>query len=123
MAFSDSAQLAQDPIFQGRVGAALYVYCQVAATEAWTIPFHRERALFVSQVFQTTLNAQGINPWTFIFTNSVSTDATVVSDATVNGTVPLTSANRAAQALLVTDTHISNAVASQFNSYIREPDI
>jgi len=124
MAFSDAAILAGDSIFQGRVGAALLTYAQVVATEnPTTVPFHRERANFGVQIFTAALNAQGVNPWTLIFSNSVATDTTVIADATVSGTVPLTTANRAAQALLVTDTHISNAVASQFNSYIREPDI
>jgi hypothetical protein len=124
MAFNDAAILAQDLTFQGRVGAALLTYAQVVATEnPATVPFHRERANFAVQIFTTNLNAQGINPWTLIFTNSVATDTTVIADATVSGTVPLTAANRAAQGLLVTDTHISNAVAAQFNSYVREPDI
>ena len=123
MAFSDASVLAGDSTFQGRVGAALFTYCQVVATEGWSIAYHRERANFVNQIFTTPLNAQGINPWVFQFTNTVATDATVLSDATIGGTVPLTIANRAAQALLVTDTHISNAVAAQFNSYVREPDI
>jgi hypothetical protein len=121
MAFSDASVLAGDPTFQGRVGSALFTYCQVVATEAWTVPFHRERSLFVQQIFTTNLNAQGINPWTFQFTNTVATDSTVLSDATQGSTVSLTTSNRATQQALVTDTHISNAVASQFNSYIREP--
>ncbi len=124
MAFNDAAILAGDPAFQGRVGAALFTFCQVVATEnPATVPFHRERANYVVQVFTASLNAQGVNPWVPIFSNTVATDTTVIADATVAGTVPLTLANRAAQALLVTDTHISNAVASQFNSYIREPDV
>ena|SRR5260370_32498214 len=124
MSFSDASVLAGDPNFQGRVGASLMTYCQVVATEnPATVPFHRERANFVVQVFTASLNSQGVNPWVPIFTNTVSTDTTVISDATVAGTVPLTLANRAAQALLITDAHISNAVSAQFNSYVREPDI
>jgi hypothetical protein len=124
MSFSDASVLAQDPTFQGRVGAALLTYAQVVATEnPATVPFHRERANFAVQIFTATLNSQGVNPWTLIFANSVATDTTIITDATVSNTVPLTAANRAAQGLLVTDTHISNAVASQFNSYVREPDI
>lgn len=121
MAFADSAILSANSTFQGRVGSALFTYCQVVGSEAWTVPFHRERAGFASQVFTQTLNAQGTNPWQFIFANSVATDATVVSDATQAGTVTLTTGNVATQQALVTDTHISNALAAQFNSYIREP--
>ena len=122
MAFSDASVLAGDPTFQGRVGAALLTYSQVVATEGWTVAFHRERARFCTQIFTATLNAQNVNPWTTIFANSVATDATVLSDATQAGTVVLTTNNRAAQGALITDTHLSNAVASQFNSYILEPD-
>lgn len=118
MAFSDAAVLAGDPTFQARVGASLFTFAQVVATEGWTVPFHKERATFSAQIFTTTLNAQGINPWIFQFANTVATDTSVLSDATQANTVPLTTTNRAAQAALVTDTHISNAVASQFNSYI-----
>lgn len=120
--FSDASVLAGDPTFQSRVGAGLFTYCQVVGTEGWTVAFHRERARFVQQVFTTPLNAQGLNPWIFQFANTVATDTTVLSDATQAGTVALTTTNRSTQQALVTDTHISNAVASQFNSYILEPD-
>jgi hypothetical protein len=119
MAFADSAILASNATFQGRVGAALFTYlATVVNTEAWTVPFHRERQTFCSQVLART---DIPNPWIATFANSVSCDTTVVSDATQAGTVPLTGANVATQQALVTDTHISNAVASQLNSYIREP--
>jgi hypothetical protein len=120
--FSDANQLAQDPTFQGRVGAGLMTYCQVVGTEGWTIAFHRERAQFAVNIFNATLNAQGINPYFLIFTNSVAADANVLADATVGGTVPITAVNRVASAALVTDVHISNAIAAQFNSYVREPN-
>lgn len=119
--FSDANQLAQDPVFQGRVGAGLFTFCQVVGTEGWTVPFHRERAQFAVNIFNATLNAQGVNPYSLQFANSVSSDANVLADATVSGTVPITSGNRFTQAVLVTDTHISNAIASQYNSYIRVP--
>lgn len=120
---SDSFQLSQDPTFQGRVGASLYSACVSIANEGWTIAFHRERYNFVVQILTATLNAQGLNPWSFIFTNTVATDANVLSDATQAGTVVLTTSNRAAQAALVTDAHIDSAISSQFNGYIREPQI
>lgn len=119
--FSDANQLAQDPTFQGRVGASLLTWCQVVGTEGWTIAFHRERAQFAVQILNAALTAQGVNPYSLQFANSVSADTSVLSDATQAGTVVLTSGNRAAQAALVTDTHISNAIASEFNSYIRVP--
>lgn len=119
--FSDANQLAQDPTFQGRVGASLLTWCQVVGTEGWTVAFHRERSDFAHQILTSTLSAQGVNPYSVQFASSVATDTSVLSDATAAGTVVLTSGNRAAQVALVTDTHISNAIASQFNSYIRIP--
>ncbi len=116
--FSDASQLVLDSTFVARVGVGLFTYCQVVATEGWTVPFHRERASFVAQIFNNTVVP---NPYIQIFANTAATDTSVLADATQGGTVVLTSGNRGAQAALVTDTHISNAVASQFNSYIREP--
>jgi len=120
--FSDAYQLAQDPVFQGRVGAGLFTYCQTVGTEGWTVAFHRERAQFAVNIFNALLSAQGVNPYQIQFAHSVAADSSVLADATVSGTVPITGANAATQALLVTDTHISNAIASQFNSYIRVPN-
>jgi len=120
--FSDAAILAGDAVFQSRVGASLLTSCQNIGSEGFTVPFHRERSTFVVQIFNATLNAQSVNPYFPIFANSVATDTSVLADATQAGTVVLTTANRAAQAALVTDAHISNAISSQFNSYIREPN-
>jgi|SRR5882672_130286 len=121
--FSDSYQLAQDPAFQGRVGADLFTYCQVVGSEGWTIAFHRERAQFAVNIFNAILNAQGINPYQVQFSHSVAADTTVLSDATVGGTIPITTPALALTgAALVTDAHISNAIAAQFNSYIRIPN-
>lgn len=115
---SDSYILSQCIPFQNRVQAALLTYCTVVATEGWTVPFHRERANFVTQVLGNTSTP---NPYVALFSYSSATDATVLSDATQAGTVTLTTGNVATQQALVTDTHIDNAVASQFNAYIREP--
>ena len=120
--FSDSYQLAQDPTFQGRVGAALLTYCQVVGTEGWAVAFHRERAQFAVNIFNATLNAQSVNPYQIQFAHSVAADANVLADATVGGTIAITSVLAATQAALVTDVHISNAIAAQFNSYIRIPN-
>jgi len=46
--------------------------------------------------------------------NATATDASVIADATVLGTVPLTGANVAAQALLVTDAHIRSSVTGSW---------
>jgi len=120
--FSDAYLLAQDPAFQGRVGAGLFTYAQIVGTEGWTVAFHRERAQFAVNIFNAPLSAQGVNPYQVQFAHSVAADTSILTDATVSGTVPITGANAAAQALLVTDTHISNAIAAQYNSYIRVPN-
>lgn len=115
----DMWQLAQDATFQNRVQASLTKTCIAISTESPTsVPFHRERAIFVVQVLSSPLAPTN---WVQLFTNSVATDANCISDATQAGTVALTGANVAAQAALVTDAHIDSAISGQFNSFIREP--
>jgi len=116
--FSDMNQLSLDPTFQGRVGAALFAACVAISNEGWAVAFHRERSTFCVQILSNTTSP---NPYVTLFANSVATDTSCIADATQAGTVVLTAGNRAAQAALVTDTHISNAVASQFNSFMRQP--
>lgn len=116
---SDAYQLSQSPVFQNRVQAALYTYCTVVGSEAWTVPFHRERTTFVTGVLS---NISTPNPWVVMFANIASTNATVLADATQAGTVVLTTGNRDTQAALVTDTDLDNAISSQFNTFIREPN-
>lgn len=111
----DKYLLAQDPTFQQRVQAALMGICVSIANEGWAVPFHRERAAFVTQVLALP------NNWVPLFTNTVATDSTVISDATQAGTVVITTANAAAQGALVTDTHIDNAIAAEFNAFVRVP--
>jgi hypothetical protein len=115
---SDMYQLSLDPVFQGRVQAEVLLTCINIAAEGWAVAFHDRRAAFAQQILTTTSTP---NPYFTLFSNSVSTDPSVISDATQAGTVVLTSGNRATQAALVTDTHINNAVSGQFNAYIRQP--
>lgn len=117
--FSDMFQLSQDTTFQNRVQSALLSTCVAVSNEGWSVAFHRERATFCSQVLSFT--GSGTNPYVALFANAVATDTNCIADATQAGTVVLTSGNRAAQAALVTDAHISAAISSQFNSFIREP--
>lgn len=115
---SDQWQLSQDPTFQGRVQEALISTCVAIGTEGWAVAFHRERAGFCVSVLSAGTNQ---SQYVTEFANSVSTDSNVISDATQAGTVVLTTNNRAAQAALVTDTHIANAISGEINSFIREP--
>jgi hypothetical protein len=116
---SDSFQLSQDTIFQGRVQQAFVQAGISIANEGWAVAFHRERARFISNALQSAASLAAV---TALFTAAVSTDANCLADATVGGTIPITGANRVAQAALVTDAHIDSAISSQFNTFILEPD-
>lgn len=113
--FKDMDILRGDTVFQGRVRAALISICVAIMNEAWSTAFHRERSSYASQI----LNAP--DSFVPIFASSVSTDSTVIGDATQAGTVALTTGNVATQAALVTDAHISSAISGQFNSFFRTP--
>lgn len=115
---SDMYLLSQDTTFGHRVQASLIAACVAISNEGWAVAFHRERATFVAQVLQSPTSPTN---WVQLFSNGVATDVNCIADATQAGTVVLTSGNAAAQAALVTDTHIDAAIASQFNSFIREP--
>lgn len=115
---SDSYQLSQDTTFQGRVQAALVTYFGVVTNEGWSVPFHRERTLYISSVMGSPTTLTNV---VNLFTIIAAADTTVLSDATQAGTVVLTSGNRAAQGALVTDTHIDNAISAQFNQVVRVP--
>ena len=113
--FKDMAVLATDPTFLSRVQSAMLTYCGVVASEGWTVAFHRERQTFGAAV----VNSPSV--YAPLFCNIVASNLICANEATVNGTVALTSGNVATQAALVLDTDISNAIASQFNSFFRTP--
>lgn len=112
----DRYTLSTDPTFKTRVQAALITACVSIANEGWTVPFHRERANFASQILSSPSSPVD---YVQLFTNTVATDATCISDATAAGTVVLSGANIATQAALVTDVHIDVALSSEFNAFIR----
>lgn len=116
--YSDKYQLAQEPTFQNRVQTSLIAACISISNEGWAVAFHRERADFCRQVL---LSPASPTNYVALFSNAVATDAGVIGDATQAGTVVLTAGNRATQQALVTDAHIDTAIASAFNSFIREP--
>jgi hypothetical protein len=114
--YSDQKFLAADTTFQDRVRQSMIKQSIAIKNESpTTIPFHRERETFVVAI----TNQPDI--FKLIFTQSVATDATVISDATQAGTVVLTAGNAAAQAALVTDAHIDTAISNNFNSFFRTP--
>jgi hypothetical protein len=112
---NDQYTLGTDPTFQNRVMTSLVAACVSIVNEGWAVVFHRERAARASAILQAPSNFKGI------YAQVVATDPSCIADATVAGTVVLTVGNVAAQAALVTDVHIDNAVSSQFNSFFQTP--
>jgi hypothetical protein len=113
--YNDQQLLAADGTFQNRVRQALLMACNSIKNEAVTTAFHREREAFLVGV------SNGGDNYKAIVSQSVVTNASIIGDATVGGTVPLTVGNVATQAALVTDVHIDTAIASNFNSFFRTP--
>lgn len=114
--FNDSQLLASDPTFQNRVRQSLIVQCLNAQVEdPNTVPFHRERETWAAAVMNSP------DSYKETVACAVAGSLACVQDATVGGTVPLTSGNVAAQAALVTDQHINAAIVTGFNSYFRTP--
>jgi hypothetical protein len=109
--YNDMSTLATDPTFGNRVASALWQTCINVATEAWSST-HASRKNYAVQVLN---NPTFYKPF---FVNVASVDATVIADATVGGTVAITSGNVAAQAALVTDVHIGNALAAAYNAFV-----
>src|SRR4029077_2198746 len=91
--YSDQQLLAADVTFQSRVRQALLKGCVAIKAESPTaVPFHREREAFAVGV------ANNPESYKVLLAQSIVSDANVIGDATVGGTVPLTSGNAAAQA-------------------------
>jgi hypothetical protein len=112
----DSAVLSTDTTYQNRVQESLLQYCvQTVVSEGFSVLWHKQRADLCEKAV--------VAPATYktLFAATTATDTTILADATVGGTVPLTVGNVAAQALLVTDGHIDNAVAAEFNTFLNVP--
>src|SRR5215469_3462090 len=113
MSLADQSLLASDSTFIGRVRESLGATCIAITTEAVTTAYHYPRAGLPTQILGNFI-VQNNPDWAKLFAMTVATDANVISDATVGGTVVLTVANAPAQAALVTDAHINAAISSQF---------
>jgi hypothetical protein len=113
--YSDKQLLALDATFVNRVRQSLLTACSSIHNEGWAVAFHRERETYAAGA----MNQPEI--YKVLFANVVACDANIIGDATVGGTVPLTSGNVAAQAALVTDPHIDTAISANFNSFFRTP--
>jgi len=117
---NDKYWLGQSPVFQHHVSASLMRACIAIQTEnPATTVFHRERETYIAQILasQTALNDAVIR-----HSFAAATDTNIINDATVNGTVPLTStATGDTGAALVTDAHLDAAIDGQFNTFFRTP--
>ncbi|SRR6266849_7455695 len=117
---TDMYWLGQDPGFQHKVQSSFLDRCAIVSLEGFSIAFHRERQRFVVQSLATPQAlANAVSTISF----AVATDSSVIADATIGGTVPLTdSASAALGGVRVTDAHIDSAVSGQFNQYSMQPD-
>jgi DNA-binding IclR family transcriptional regulator len=112
---ADQAVLSADPTFQGRVQESLVSSCISIANEGVAVANHKRRSDFCAAVLAAPAS------YKTLFAISVATDASVISDATVAGTIVLTAGNIAAQELLSTDAHIDAAISAEFNAFLILP--
>jgi hypothetical protein len=118
---NSSANLAADPGFQNRVKIELGIYIGTINSEAIsqaTLFLHNRRVQQGANILQN-LNGANAPNWAQIFALIAAGDASVISDATTGLTIDVTTGNAATQGLLVTDTHISNAIAANFNGLLQ----
>lgn len=113
---SDSNFLGVNLLFIARVQSALLAAAVNIFAEGTAVNNHRDRVTFIHQLLASPTNVANFSS---LFALTVSTDATVVSQATQVGTVVLSAANAAAQQALVTDAAINTAVAGQFNAFVQ----
>lgn len=121
---SDQQFLAQDSTFTARVEQSLLAACSAIHNEANTgdagtlpLSLHIKRANLCAGIMTPTQ----LPNWKVVFASMVATDSGVLADATNAGTVPITAGNATAQAALVTDAHIANAISAQFNTLLSIP--
>ena len=102
MALIDSYTLSVSSTFQNRVQESIVTAAIAISNEGGGVNNHAARSQFATKVL---LNPSG---YMVLFSASVATDATVVSQA---GTPTVVSSN-------VTDVAINNAVSGQWNSFL-----
>lgn len=114
--YNDKQLLSSDVTFQNRVRQAMMAGCTAVKNESpVTVPFHRERETYVVGI----MNQPDV--FKLLFAYACASDSLCIGDATVGGTVPLTTGNVQAQAALVTDAHIDTALGANFNTFFRTP--
>jgi hypothetical protein len=109
---SDKGLLPTDATFQRRVQASMLTAAINISSDGLTTGINIKRHAQVASIMTSpTL-------WMVLFAQAVAAeDATIISQATQSGSVALTTGNLAAQAAMVTDTAINNAVSAVFNSF------
>jgi hypothetical protein len=118
---ADQTFLAADPTFQSRVRQSFLNYCvgSVLTENATTTVLHFKRVNFCSLVMSTI---GGPDNYKLMFAQAAAANATVISDATVAGTVPITSSAIAiTQAAVIPDGDVNNAVSAAFNIFLSQP--
>ena len=113
--FNDAFILGNNSVFVGRVQSSMLAACIAIANEG-NVADHHVR---LHQVHQTLTSPTTMTAAAAQFALTVATDATVLADATQNGTVVLTTGpgNVPTQQALVTDAHITTAVSAHFNAF------
>lgn len=121
---NDQQVLASDPTFQNRVRESLVNYCAnvvsvetITGTWTGTMPAftHKLRVNYCASVLAAP------DSFKQLFAIAAAANATIIGDATQGGTVPLTSANVAAQATKVLDGDLNNGVSAVLNPFLVAP--
>lgn len=119
---NDSAVLSSDATFQNRVRQSLVSACVTVSTEAVTgltgsmpLDLHKRRVNFCALVLAAP------DSFKTLFADTVAVNATVLNEATQNGTVAITSANVATQAALVLDNDMDAALSLDLNAFLILP--
>lgn len=115
VSYSDKAMLGADVTFQARVKQALLTACVQIKNEAVTTAFHRERETYLIAIMNSP------DAYKVLFSAAIANDGNIIGDATVGGTIVLTSGNVGTQGALVTDAHLDAAISGMFNSFFRTP--
>ena len=113
MSLNDQYILSTDPTFLQRVRSSVIASAVAVSTEGPTA-LHTQRAMQAANALVSP------DAWKVNFANAISTNTTVINQATSNSTITLTAGNVAAQAALVTDANINAAVSATWNSFFSE---
>jgi hypothetical protein len=118
---TDQTWLSQDPTFQNRVRESFINYCNttILVENGTTAINHIKRINFCSSLIATI---GALDNFKVNMAELVAANGTVISDATVAGATPITSAAIAiTQAAIIPDSDINNAMGASFNLFLSYP--